>query len=56
TDFSFDIDPFGDVDLCSGCQTTYLNDMFPDASCVSVSMREGPGGLAITGSVIAING
>ncbi|EGH49756.1 hypothetical protein PSYPI_48118, partial [Pseudomonas syringae pv. pisi str. 1704B] len=37
-------------------QKTYLNDMFPDASCVSVSMREGPGGLAITGSVIAING
>ncbi|MCQ3024372.1 hypothetical protein NLO85_28720, partial [Pseudomonas savastanoi] len=42
TDFSFDID------LCSGCQTTYLNDRFPDASCVSVSMREGPGGFAIT--------
>ncbi|WP_122391022.1 hypothetical protein, partial [Pseudomonas savastanoi] len=28
TDFSFDIDPFGDVDLCSGCQTAYLNDRF----------------------------
>ncbi|WP_460384987.1 hypothetical protein [Pseudomonas amygdali] len=42
TDFSFD------VDLCSGCQTAYLNDRFPDASCVSVSMREGPGGFAIT--------
>ncbi len=25
-----------------------VNDMFPDASCVSVSMREGPGGFAIT--------
>ncbi|KWT13892.1 hypothetical protein [Pseudomonas amygdali] len=48
TDFSFDIEPFGDVDLCSCCQTTYLNDRFPDASCVSVSMREGPGGFAIT--------
>ncbi|WP_460409064.1 hypothetical protein [Pseudomonas amygdali] len=42
TDFSFD------VDLCSCCQTAYLNDRFPDASCVSVSMREGPGGFAIT--------
>ncbi|PYD09683.1 hypothetical protein DND36_30680 [Pseudomonas savastanoi pv. glycinea] len=25
TDFSFDIDPLGDVDLCSCCQTAYLN-------------------------------
>ncbi|MBX6453990.1 hypothetical protein, partial [Pseudomonas syringae group genomosp. 3] len=48
TDFFFDVDPFGDVDLCSCCQTAYLNDRFPDASCVSVSMREGPGGFAIT--------
>ncbi|PPS25047.1 hypothetical protein BVY11_25860, partial [Pseudomonas amygdali pv. morsprunorum] len=25
TDFFFDVDPLGDVDLCSCCQTAYLN-------------------------------